>query len=163
MSDPGAAPIAPRDAEERSLLADLAHKYERMQALRGRLGRGPPAPEDRELLRALAADYPGALRELETLSTSELAERAASARAARGAALVPAWLLWTALYHALTRRLLHRRRMSVAEGGERAGTPHGRLNVLVFAALESRFAVPQRIIWDRLFPSRGSAPRPERA
>jgi hypothetical protein len=105
----------------------------------------------------LSSDYPGALRELETLSTAEIEDRAVAARAASQAAVVPAWILWTALYHATMKQLLTARRTPPVVRPDR--TAHGRLNVLVFAALEQRFDVPQKVIWDRLFPALGATPR----
>src|SRR6266540_5877542 len=55
-----------------SALATLADKYRRMAALRHSLGDAPPNAAARAELRALAAEWPGALRELDTLSTAEL-------------------------------------------------------------------------------------------
>ena len=153
--DPAVALIAPRD-DERPLLLSLPEKYERMRVLRSELGRGQPSPEDRERLRNLSATYPGSLRELESLTTLDLDERLRAATEARTAATVPAWIMWTALYHELMRTLLKARRAEI-DRGERP--PHGRLNAVVFGALEARFSVPKRAIWDRLFPTRGPSAR----
>ncbi len=153
--DPAVALLEPRD-DERPLLLSIPEKYERMRTLRRELGRGQPSPADRERLRSLSAAYPGALRELESLTTLELDERLRAATTARAATTVPAWLLWTAVYHDLMRTLLKARRVEI-DRGERP--PHGRLNAVVFAALEARFSIAKRTIWDRLFPTRGPAAR----
>jgi hypothetical protein len=151
-------------------LAALVDKYDRMCALRARLGRGAPARDDREQLRGLARDFPGALRELETIDTAELARRAAVARAAvassRPSDEAPDWLRWMAGYHELMRRALALRAGRgdpLDELAEAVRAPrHGRLNVIVFEALARRFGTPATVIWDALFPRRGSAPRPYR-
>jgi hypothetical protein len=92
--------------DERAELLALVDKYERMTALRATLGRGAPSTEDRERLRALARDFPGALRELDTIDDAELARRRAASREAEPAA----WLRWMAAYHTLMRRALALRR-----------------------------------------------------
>jgi hypothetical protein len=147
-------------------LAALVDKYRRMIALRAVLGRGAPPPTEREQLRALARDFPGALRELDTLPTDELAGRLALAESVASGAPAPAWLRWLAAYHALMRRAL-----TIRAGHddphddfiEAVRTPdHGRLNVVVFAALAARFGEPADRIWDALFPRRGGARRPYR-
>lgn len=123
----------------------LGDKYERMLALRHRLGRGAPSPENRALMRTLAADFPGALRELDRLPTEEIERRLAIAREVvvgeRDDA--PAWLLWTARYHA-------RMREALRDAG--AGTS-GRRNVRVFAELAAELGVPSDQIWQTLFPA----------
>ena len=143
---------------DRSALAALADKYDRMHALRERLGRGAPSADDRVVLKQLAHDFPGSLRELETLRTNEIDERRRAAHAGLGASTVPAWLMWTAAYHAAMRDALDLRR----DRNARTALPHGRLNVKVFAALAVRFDVPAVVLWDRLFPRRGAAHRPYR-
>ncbi|MEO6950389.1 MAG: hypothetical protein ABI321_01145 [Polyangia bacterium] len=136
----------------RAVLLSLADKYDRMLALRRVLGRGTPSIPHRDLLRSLAADYPGALRELEQLTTVEIEERLRACHAARSG-LVPEWLLWTARYHARMRALM---------ADKRAGVPsaNGRMNVVAFQALAAELGVPAEMIWQRLFPS--ISPRPHR-
>jgi hypothetical protein len=149
--------------QEQQELATLVDKYERMTALRARLGKGAPGAADRELLRALAKDFPGALRELETLETSELERRTLAARTAAAGGDAPDWLRWTAAYHALMRRALLLRAGQgdpLDELADAARAPrHGRLNVVVFEALARRFGAPVAVIWDTLFPRRGTAAR----
>ena len=161
--EPGEEPAVPRDEGERLALTSLLDKYERMRALRGRLGRGTPAPAERAQLRSLAADFPGALRELDTLSTAEIDHRLTVAQVAARGEGAPAWLLWTAVYHTLMKRALASRRGAPATEGERLPLPQGRLNVLVFAALALRFELAAEVLWDRLFPATGRAARPYRA
>ena len=147
---PGDALIDP--ALDRPSVMGLADKYGRMMALRAVLGRGKPSPPHRDLLRALAADYPGALRELEQLATVEIDARLAISRAAKDG-LVPAWLLWTARYHERMRALLADKRAGVA-------STSGRMNVVAFRSLAAEFDVPSDVMWERLFPS--ITPRPHR-
>lgn len=143
---------------DRAACVALVDKCARMLALRASLGRGTPSPPNRELLRALAADYPGALRELEQLPTFDIEARLEVSRAAiRG--LVPVWLLWTARYHERMRALLADRRAGVRPLPGTA-TVNGRMNVVVFAALAAEFGVAADVIWQRLFPS--ITPRPHR-
>jgi len=161
--------------DERAELLALADKYERMSTLRATLGRGTPSNEDRERLRALARDFPGALRELDTIDDAELARRHAAAGRCRESSLAEpaAWLRWMAAYHALMRRALalrsgaHDPAELDATDDEFAAairTPrHGRMNVVVFEALARRFALPVATLWDALFPPRGRAARSYRA
>ena len=150
MTEPGDALIDP--GLDRSFALRLVDKYERMLSLRSVLGRGKPSPPHRDLLRALSADYPGALRELEQLETVEIEARLETSRAAeRGR--VPAWLLWTARYHERMVALLADKRAGVA-------STNGRMNVVAFRSLAADFGVPTDVIWQRLFPS--ITPRPHR-
>jgi len=150
-------------------LRALARKYQQLAAWRGRRdGDGPGATRDQ--LRALAAEFPGCLRELDTLGAAELARRAdACARAADDAAAAEAWMPWVDGYHALVRRALAareaRRRGEVpAEGGpdgfEAAvlAPPGGRMGVVVMRALAERFGVPADTISAALFSLRRPSP-----
>ena len=143
--------------ERRELLA-LADKYERMSALRATLGRGTPSTSDRERLRALARDFPGALRELDTIDDAELARRRVASQQAEPAP----WLRWMAAYHALMRRAIALRSGASSEldlehdfAAAIRAPRHGRMNVVVFEALARHFALPVATLWDALFPSRG--------
>lgn len=133
-------------------------------------GAGPTA---RAELRAFAAEWPGALKELDTLPTDEIAKRVQLC--AEGAD--EPWMAWSLRYHELMRAALAIRRGEApaagASGASDTGAarvdeefaraakkpPHGRLNVVVFAALAREFDVTAREIWDALFPRRGRAPR----
>jgi hypothetical protein len=141
--------------DERAELRALADKYARMSALRATLGRGTPSTEDRERLRVLARDFPGALRELDTIDDAELARRRIASQQAEPAP----WLRWMAAYHALMRRALALRSGAADVEDDFAAAirapRHGRMNVVVFEALARRFALPVATLWDALFPSRG--------
>lgn len=136
----------------------LLPKYERMRELRAaRIGDDAAA---RAELRAFAAAWPGALKELDTLASDEIERRA---RACADGAREP-WMAWSLRYHQLMGAALAIRRGEPADVDEafvRAvkRPRHGRLNVVVFAELAREFDVPARDIWDTLFPPRGHAPR----
>ena len=133
-----------------------------MRELRAAAAHGRTAAARAEL-RAFAAAWPGALRELDTLSDEEIARRLAACEAAEDAA----WIGWMARYHELMRAALALRRGEPAEVDEAfaqavAQPRHGRLNAAVFAALGREFGVEPAAVWDALFPRRGHAPRPYR-
>jgi hypothetical protein len=177
-------------------LARLAAKYRRMGELRraflarqagraddhrARAGVGGEREEDRRALRALAAEWPGALRELDTLPTDEIDGRAAALERAAAASSPEPWMEWLLAYHALMRAVLRLKagggRLSPSELqriAEETGVPvdaelaravadppHGRLMVVVFERLSARFGVGRRALWDALFPPR-RGPRPYR-
>lgn len=136
----------------------LLPKYRRMRELRAEGARGDDA-ETRRALRALAVEWPGALRELDALPTAEIERRERAC--ADGAA--QEWMAWMARYHELMRAALGVRRgedTSDEEFAREVRKPrHGRLNVVVFARLAREFGVEARVIWDALFPRRGRAAR----
>jgi hypothetical protein len=127
-------------------LAALARKYEVMAALRASLplhqgsaapsddddagelaDAGEPSAADRARLRALAAEFPGALRELDTLETAEIARRRDALAAAAAGGAVADWMAWMDGYHALMRAALAiKRRLagaaSAAESAKAAAT-----------------------------------------
>jgi hypothetical protein len=134
-----------------------------MRELRAGAAHGGDA-ESRAALRAFAADWPGALRELDALPTDEIERRA---RACAGGDDEP-WMAWMARYHELMRAALAIRSAGAApddatvdeEFARAVRRPrHGRLNVVVFAQLGREFDVEARAIWDALFPRRGKAAR----
>jgi hypothetical protein len=134
------------------VLDALARKYRALAALRARRdGGGEPAT--RGELRALAREFPGCLRELDTLGRPELARRAmAAAAAAAGGAREP-WMDWIASYHALMSEALAAR-----AGGRAVSAPEGRLNVKVLRELGARFGVAAQTIAETLFPLRRPSP-----
>jgi len=147
-------------------LKALAAKYQRLTALRARRdGDGEPATRDE--LRALAAEFPGCLRELDTLGPDELARRtSACAAVAAGAALEP-WMAWIDGYHTLMRQALEtrgarRRGESPAAGDDFAravlAPPGGRMGVVILRSLAVRFGVPAATIAATLFPVRRPSP-----
>lgn len=96
-----------REASDEEL-ARLADKYARMAELRRAHPRGGAEADPREL-RALATEFPGALRELDRLPTNEIDRRARSLRvAAAGGAREP-WMSLVASYHAALRSALRSR------------------------------------------------------
>lgn len=151
--------------------AALAQKYRLMGELR-RAAVSDERADDRARLRALADEFPGALRELDTLTTEEIDERA---RACERGEPAP-WMDWMAAYHANMRAALELRRpdANFAQIAARTGVtidddfiaqvanpPHGRLMAAVFDRLATQFGMPRKTIWDALFPPRKGA-RPYR-
>lgn len=141
-------------------LEALAGKYGRLVELRSRRdGGGTPATRDE--LRALAAEFPGALRELDTLGDAELRRRAGACAAAVTAGAVEPWMAWIDRFHQLMRRALAAR----AGGGvgaddfERAALspPDGRMLPLVVAEVSREFGQPADMVAATLFPSRRRA------
>ena len=135
----------------------LARKYRTLAAIRAAGGAA------REQLRALAAEFPGALRELDNLPLEELEERAAALEAGAD----EPWMGWLAAYHAWSRAALWLKTHpgDLAGASDRAGRavdaafasavarPPGRR--LVRAVLERVAAdsgVPKSVIEARLFP-----------
>ena len=136
---------------------------------------------ERGTLRALAKEFPGALRELDTLALAEIARRRrALSRAARGGA-IESWMAWMVAYHATMRAALVIKvklgksrpisdatmRAVITDAARRTGVhadrslvrsvarpPQGRLNVVVFERLGQKFALPADEIWQALFPAR---------
>ncbi len=158
----------------------LARKYRTLVALRARRDQHqqarphePPPLSERTpaaVLRSLAREFPGSLRELDTLGAAELARRAARMEdaATAGAATEP-WMAWIARYHSLMRAALAIRR----EGGRGAegaaevdaafvadvmAPPDGRLGIVVLRRLGKDFGVPAREIAATLFPLRRPSP-----
>lgn len=152
-------------------LAALARKYAALEALRGRRDGGGSAATRAEL-RALAREFPGCLRELDTLGAAEIARRAAAcAEAAARSAAAPApepepWMAWIAAYHTLMARALEVRASSgdsaraTADVFEQAALapPGGRINVVVLREIGQRFGVPAATVAETLFPVRRRSP-----
>jgi hypothetical protein len=136
-----------------------------MRELRAALDDNRTQPLDRRAsLRALAAEWPGALRELDTLPTDEIERRLDACAAGAD----EPWMAWMLRYHELMRAALAIRRgerPAVDEAFARAvrRPQHGRLNVVVFAALGRELGVAPRQAWDTLFPPRGRARRDYRS
>ena len=136
----------------REALEALAGKYRALLALRGRRDAGG-APATRDELRALAARFPGCLRELDTLGGDELARRGTAAAAAAAGGAQEPWMDWIAAYHELMSDALGARAR-----GEAVDPPDGRLNVMVLRALGARFGVDAATIAETLFPLRRPSP-----
>jgi hypothetical protein len=162
----------------------LARKYRTLVELRTRRDQqreaqpnDPPPRSERTpaaLLRSLAREFPGCLRELDTLGATELARRAARvAEAAASGAAVEPWMAWIARYHRLMRAALAIRRAGGAAAGEDSSDrieidaafvadvmapPDGRLGIVVLRRLARDFGVPAREIAAALFPVRRPSP-----
>jgi hypothetical protein len=141
----------------------LARKYAALAALRARRdSEGPPAT--RSELRQLAAEFPGCLRELDTLGRDELARRATVAAAVAGGAAPEPWMDWIAAYHAAMREALAARAPGQAgqvdnfDNLARTSGPEGRLNVVILRRLALHFGVPAETIAHTLFPVRRPSP-----
>ncbi|HEY6476215.1 MAG TPA: hypothetical protein VI456_06500 [Polyangia bacterium] len=147
-------------------LRALARKYARLAAWRDRRD-GDGLAATRDDLRALATEFPGCLRELDTLGATELARRAAvCAAAADDAAAAELWMPWIDGYHTLVRRALAARDAR-ARGEPTSGDafeqavlspPGGRMGVVVMRALAERFGAPASTIAAVLFPVRRPSP-----
>jgi hypothetical protein len=158
--------VPERNDPPEAVLRALARKYERLAGWRGQRDGGASATRDE--LRALAAEFPGCLRELDTLGLAELTRRAsACAAAGDGTAAPEPWMAWIGGYHDLMRRAFAARdRRARGESGatddelERAALspPGGRMGVVVLRALAARFGVPAATIAAALFPVRRPPP-----
>lgn len=162
-----------------TLLPPLARKYRTLLALRVDHARDGAAA-DRERLRALAAEFPGALRELDTLPAEELEARAAALEAAADGGAVEPWMNAMAGYHALMGTALAVKRAYAAgetaegdgvraavealraecgitlDGGDLAAIatpPQGRLGVFVFGRLGRALGRDPAELWQATFPT----------
>ena len=86
-------------------LSHLARKYDALADLRKRREEGGGVAPRGELL-ALAREFPGALRELDTLPNSEIERRRAEIRATLAGGLPAPWMTWLIAYHATMRAAL---------------------------------------------------------
>lgn len=146
-------------------LVALARKYRALAALREAHARGEPTA-DRATLRALAGEFPGALRELDRLPLEVIRARAAALEAAARGGVVEPWMAWLDAWHrilvaALAVRAGHDRGAAVddaraeaiaLDASARAGIevdarfvraaiapPGGRVVVAARAEIEARF------------------------
>jgi hypothetical protein len=171
----------PRPPSREDLLA-LLRKYETIAKLRRDRARSG-ARAERSALRALAREFPGALRELDTVTLVEIDKRRRTLAQAAVGGPVETWMAWMVTYHAtmcaallvkarvaksraLSEELLRRARTDAARLSPIpiddafvravARPPDGRLNVAVFERLGRQFGVPPDEIWQALFPARRS-------
>jgi hypothetical protein len=148
-------------------LQALVRKYERLTALRIRRD-GNGAPATRDELRALAAEFPGCLRELDTLGPAELDRRTAACAAVAAGAVAPEpWMAWIDGYHRLMRQALETRvARSRGQAPDAADDfaqavltpPGGRMGVVILRTLSVRFGVSAATIAAALFPVRRPSP-----
>jgi hypothetical protein len=93
------------DAPTREDLLALEAKYAQLEALRRARERGEPIPE-RAVFKALAGQFPGALRELDKLPMVVIEMRRQQLGIAVAGGLVEPWMAWMVAYHALLRAAL---------------------------------------------------------
>jgi hypothetical protein len=137
----------------------LTRKYAELLALRAE---PLSAEQARPRLRALAREFPGALRELDALPMAELERRhRASAAAAQTGTAGEPWMLWMIAYHdALRVALTHKRRAASARSPQASsaravrepGHLRGKLSRQVAAELEERFGIERGVLLATLFP-----------
>jgi hypothetical protein len=147
--------------------ARLADKYRRMAQLRASLPADrPPDAAGRATLKQLAREFPGALRELDSLPTDEIDARLQALERGDDAP----WMRWMARYHALMRAALHIKgrtrgdddlaRLAAEAGVDEpfaravAAPIHGRIMAVVFDRLAAEEGLPRQALWDALFPPR---------
>ena len=171
----------------RAHASSLARKYRALLALRDAHDRGGRAAEKAHL-RALAAEFPGALRELDALPAAVMRARVEALEAAGDGAAVEPWMAAMAGYHALMRAALAIRRAGADAGAVRAASealrdatgitldardlaaiarpPRGRLGVFVFGRLGAELGRCPDELWQAMFPTSRAdrfAPRSEAA
>jgi hypothetical protein len=104
------------DERQRSWLLGLAEKYEALRRLRAQVG-AQEAVAARVQMAALAARFPGALRELDALPEPLIGERLREIEAALAQSAPPArWMILQASYHGHMRVALRLRRLLRAGG-----------------------------------------------
>lgn len=162
----------------RSDLIALARKYRALAELR-RAEHLESAELVRPSLRALSNEFPGALRELDSLPLEDIEARIDALDRAAGTGGVAEWMRWMLAYHQamraalfVKRRLVGRRRVPASEAdalaraasheiGFRcdaafvsavAAPPSGRLNTVVFQHLAVTFGVEPLTLGAALFP-----------
>jgi hypothetical protein len=86
-------------------LLALLRKYETIAKLRRDRARSG-AMAERSVLRALAREFPGALRELDTVTLVEIDKRRRTLAEAAGGGPVETWMAWMVAYHVTMRAAL---------------------------------------------------------
>jgi hypothetical protein len=165
----------------RSDLIALARKYRALAELRRAQHHVVDEDDVRVPLRQLAREFPGALRELDSLPLDEIDRRVEQLELAAGRGPVEPWMEWMHRYHSTMRAALHIKRrlagrrslseiaaLDIAIEVRRAfgvacdpdfvravaRPPEGRINVLVFRRLAEDFGAEPRALWLALFPER---------
>jgi hypothetical protein len=147
-------------------LRALARKYRALVALRARRDGGEGGREVTAQLRALAGEFPGCLRELDTLGAEELSRRAQAVEraAAENGGRPEDWMAWIWDYHRLMRAALALRRgqrpaeADAAFAAEVTTPPEGRLGIVVLRRLAATHGRPAPEIAAALFPLRRPSP-----
>jgi hypothetical protein len=162
----------------RSDLLALARKYRLLAELR-RAQHHVARDDVIGSLRQLAREFPGALRELDSLPLEDIDRKVELLEAAARAGAVEPWMQWMHAYHltlraalAVKRRLAGRRKVDelvmheiisdvAAESGYRcdvefvssvASPPGGRVNMVVFRRLGAEFGAEPESLSRTLFP-----------
>ena len=104
-------------------LGDLRRKYQEILRLR-HLHARPSEPDPRGAMNALAAEFPGALRELDDMPEPQIVERIGELTAALSASHeIPEWAVAVSLFHRETRGALCAKRWL---GGRKTTSPEDR-------------------------------------
>lgn len=153
-------------------LRALARKYRALVGLRARRDGGGPSDDDggggevTARLRELAGEFPGCLRELDTLGAEELSRRAQAVEhaAAGDGGESEEWMAWIWDYHRLMRAALAVRRgdrggeIDAEFAAEVSAPPEGRLSIVVLRRLAAIHGRPAQEIAATLFPVRRPSP-----
>jgi hypothetical protein len=155
-------------------LRALARKYGALAELRGRRDRGEAGGGEAKLseLRVLAREFPGCLRELDTLGGPELARRAEAVGAAAAGGVREAWMDWICGYHRLMRAALAIRQRRRGDAGTSEADdvvdeafvaavlapPQGRMGIVVLRRLAATYGATAPEIAAALFPLRRPSP-----
>jgi hypothetical protein len=130
-------------------IAALARKYRTLASLRRDRAAGKPIPA-REVFRDLADEFPGALRELDTLPMAVITTRLAALEACVAGAESDAWMAIEHAHHAwmraalmLKRRLRKKRVVSDADAVRMAREVSARVGLVVDAAFVREVAAPR--------------------
>ncbi|WP_437320353.1 hypothetical protein [Sorangium sp. So ce385] len=162
------------------ILAQLARKYRTLAELRRARAAGEAIP-GKEVFRALAGEFPGALNELDNLPLDEIERRHDALSRALAGGAEERWMAWMHGYHALMRAALYvkirvARRQELSEGeaaalAERAARhagaavdiafvmavkapPDGRLNRVVLGRIAAMSGASMAEIRGTIFPRR---------
>lgn len=129
---------------------ELREKYAELRALRTDTSGADPTAR----MRALAARFPGALREIDVLPLETIDARLLALDAVLAGAPEERWMRVAAAFHVAMRAALDRKR-----AGASARAPSGRLTDLVWAELTERFGEPTSALRVLVFGPRRRSPR----
>ncbi|MBX3231681.1 MAG: hypothetical protein KIT84_23360 [Labilithrix sp.] len=166
------------------MISALRDKYERMRALREAHARADE-PDPRPALQRLAAEFPGALRELDRLPIDEIAHRILALRAAEAdPARIEGWMIAEHTFHRYARGVLATKRwlsdhvpdeaafrralptldpeaaLFATDLEAVASPPRGRVMDLVYARAADDLCIPEPALRHLLHDQRIQAPQP---